>query len=154
MNILVVFATNSGATDVASQLIVDELTQKGTTVTRKEVRDVNVDELPTYDLVVLGSPSWDFEGKEGWPHEDFLPFMETVKTKSFDGKKFAVFGLGDSSYTHFCGAVEHLEETVKAAKGTLVVPSLKIDGFYFKQDENSAKAKTWADEVAKAVMGA
>jgi flavodoxin len=138
---------------MVSQLVEQTLSEQGMQVTRKEVSQTNPDEFGNFDLVVLGSPSWDFEDKEGWPHEDYLPFMEQAKQKSFEGKKFAVFGLGDSSYTQFCGAVAHLEELVKAMKGALITESLKIDGFYFKQEENSEAAKTWAAGVAKAASG-
>lgn len=132
---------------MVSQIVEEVFTQNSHTVTRKEVSQTQPDELGNYDLVVLGSPSWDFEDKEGWPHEDYLPFMEQVKGKSFEGKKFAVFGLGDSSYTHFCGAVEHLENIVKEAKGTLVSDSLRIDGFYFNQEQNSEKTREWAKAI-------
>ena len=145
MNILLVYATNSGTTMTTAQTVSDKLTAKGHQVTMKEVRDAVVEDFSSPEVVVIGSPSWDFEGHEGMPHEDWLPLMEKLKTMTFENKPFAIFGLGDSSYKHFCGAVDHLEELVKTIKGTLTVPSLRIDKFYSDQTGNMDKINAWAD---------
>lgn len=151
MNILILYATNSGATDIVSQIVGDTLTAQGHTVTRKQVHESSPDDLGQFDAIVLGSPSWDFDGKEGQPHEDYFPFMEKLGDKTFENKPFAVFGLGDSSYTVFCGAVEHLEALVAKLKGKKAVESLKIDGFYYKQDIHTEATKAWAEQLAKAL---
>lgn len=151
MNILLVYATNSGTTMTTAQTVADKLTGKGHTVTMKEVRDVTMEEFSPPDAIVVGSPSWDFEGHEGMPHEDWLPLMEKLKTVNLENKPFAVFGLGDSSYKHFCGAVDHMEELVKTMKGKLIVPSLRIDKFYSDQTGNMDKIIAWADSLIGAL---
>lgn len=151
MNILLVYATNSGTTMTAAQTIHDALASKGHTVTMKEARDATLEDFDSAPAVIVGSPSWDFEGNEGMPHEDWLPLMEKLKTKTFDNKSFAVFGLGDSSYKHFCGAVDHLEEMVKTVKGKLIVPSLRVDKFYSDQTGNMDKINVWITSVTAAL---
>lgn len=151
MNVLLIYATNSGTTMTAAQTISDELTKGGHTVTMKEVRDTKPEDLTAPEAILLGSPSWDFEGHEGMPHEDYLPLMEQLKTKTFENKPFAVFGMGDSSYKHFCGAVDHLEELVKTMKGKLATPSLRIDKFYSDQTANMEKITAWANQAASAL---
>ncbi len=153
MNVLLVFATNSGTTMTTAQTINDKLVAAGHQVTMKEARDATPEEFGAPQAVVIGSPSWDFEGHEGMPHEDWLPLMEKLKTMSFENKPFAIFGLGDSSYKHFCGAVDHLEELVKTMKGKLVVPSLRIDKFYSDQTGNMDKINAWADQLVAALKG-
>ena len=151
MNVLIVYATNSGTTMTAAQTINDKLVAKGHAVTLKEVRDTVPEDFNAPQAILLGSPSWDFEGKEGMPHEDWLPLMEKLKTTTQENKPFAVFGLGDSSYKHFCGAVDHMEELVTAMKGKLVIPSLRIDKFYSDQTGNMDKINAWADSVIAAL---
>lgn len=151
MNILIVYATNSGTTMTAAQTISDKLTGKGHQVTMKEARDATPEDFNTPQAILLGSPSWDFEGKEGMPHEDWIPLMEKLKTVTQENKPFAVFGLGDSSYKHFCGAVEHLDELVKTMKGKLALPSLKVDKFYSDQTGNMEKINKWADDLIAAL---
>ncbi|MBI2405362.1 flavodoxin domain-containing protein [Candidatus Gottesmanbacteria bacterium] len=147
MNILVAYATNSGGTAEAAQIVTDTLTTQSHTVTLKRITDVNPDALSTFDVILFGSPSWDYKDQEGVPHEDFIAFMEKMKGKTMS-KPFAIFGLGDRSYPHFCGAVEHLEAFVKTIGGTLVGPSLRIDGFYTKPG-NRETVQKWAQQIIR-----
>lgn len=149
MKVLVVFATNSGGTQLASDLLKETLSKNSHEVVVKEVRETNADEFSAFDLIVFASPSWDYEGLEGQPHPDYRQFMENSKGKTYNGKKFAVLGLGDSSYTYFCGAVDHLEKFVKEIGGNLIVESLKIDGFYLDQSGNTEKIQKWAENLSQ-----
>lgn len=144
MQILLVYATNSGTTMMTAQAVTDKLTGAGHQVTMKQALETTPDDLRNAHAVIFGSPSWDFDGKEGMPHEDYMPLIEKLKRQAFEGKPFAVFGLGDSSYTHFCGAVDHLEELIKTIKGILVVPSLKIDKYFSDQTKHMETINSWA----------
>lgn len=151
MKILLIYATNSGGTYLASQIIEEVLTHHNHDVTGKNVREINPDELNDYQVIILGSPSWDYQGKQGQPHEDYLPLLEHIRGKAFPEKLFAIYGLGDSSYTYFCGAVNHLEEVVKQMQGKLLVPSLRVDGFYFAEAKNAQLIRDWAEHLANSV---
>lgn len=94
-------------------------------------------------LLFFASPSWRTRKGDGQPHEFFLDFIDQMEGKSFANKKFAVFGLGDTAYTHFCGAVDVLESFVTSLGGILVSPSLRVDGFYFDQKNNEQKLEQW-----------
>lgn len=146
MNILLVYATNSGGTAAAAQMIADALTAKGHTVTVKEAKDAKTDDLINAGFVILGSPSWDYNDMEGQPLPEMAEFIDRCKDIQLEGKPFAVFGLGDSSYTYFCGAVTYLEAFVKRTKGRLVLPSLKVDGFYMRPEAGEQITK-WAEEL-------
>lgn len=148
MNILIVYATNSGGTQHVANVIADVLQGGQHTVTVQQVRDTKPDQLSQYDAIVFGSPSWDYNGKEGQLHEEMRSFVEGAAGISLEGKKVAVFGLGDSSYMYFTGAVDHLENFVAHCHTSLLVPSLRIDGFYFDLDTNKQRAKEWAQDLA------
>lgn len=145
MNILLVFATNSGGTEMAAQLITQQLTNH--TVTMKRAVEATLEDVQQAECVILGSPSWDYAGKEGQPHDDFHAFQGKLASAQFDGKKFAVFGLGDTSYKHFCGAVDELETWISGWKGTLVVPSLRIDKFFYQQAEATEAINSWCQKL-------
>lgn len=150
MNILLVFATNSGTTQTVAQMITDALTKSGHTVTLKEARATTPEDFAGPQMVLLGSPSWDFDGHEGYPHEDLLALMDKMKTTNV-AKPFAIFGLGDSSYKYFCGAVDHMETFVKNVQGTLAVPSLKIDKYYSDIEANNGKITTWVTSLTDTI---
>lgn len=150
MNILLVFATNSGTTQTVAQIIADALTAGGHAVTVKEARSTTPEDFTSPQAVILGSPSWDFDGNEGFPHEDLLSLMDKMKAVTV-AKPFAVFGLGDSSYKFYNGAVDHLEEFVKNIGGTLVTPSLKIDKYYSDIEGNNTKINVWLEELKKKI---
>ncbi len=148
MNILLVYATNSGSTASAAQIIADTLTGLGHTVSTKEARDTSPEAVVEAPFFLLGSPSWDQNGMEGQPLPEMEEFIARCKDITISGKSCAVFGLGDSSYTYFCGAVTYLEAFIKRTGGNLVVPSLKIDGFYMKPDAGEI-IKKWANALAE-----
>jgi len=62
MNILLVYATNSGGTQLASQIVQEHLMSQNLQVTMKEVRDTQPEELTDADAVILASSTWDYEG--------------------------------------------------------------------------------------------
>lgn len=152
MNILLVYATNSGGTLMASQTVSELLTQKGHTVTLKEAAETTPEEVSQAAFVLLASPSWDFENAEGMPHEHFVPLMKGLEGKTLEGKPFAILGLGDRSYAKFCGAVDEFEKWVANIKGKLAVPSLRIDGYFYDQSGNTQKITDWTNQLASSFV--
>lgn len=150
MKMLLAYATYSSGTDLASQLVASTISEKDIAVDRKEIREVEPETLKNYDYIVFATPSWRTRKGDGQPHEFFLDFMDkTDKTDKadFNGLKFAIFGLGDTAYTHFGGAVDELTKFVKERGGVIVVQPLKIDGFYFNQHENEKILVDWANAL-------
>lgn len=148
MRILVTYATNSSSTKTVSNIISEILVKNTHTVTHKDIREIANEELPKYDLLIFGSPSWNYNKLEGQPHEFFTKFMTENADLHLPEKKFAIFGLGDTAYMNFCGAVIHLEEFVAKIGGVLMAPSLKIDGFYFHENENRDKVISWTQNLS------
>ncbi len=146
MDTLLIYATNSGGTAQAAQMIADILTSKGHTVTVKEAKNAGPTDITAAPFVIMGSPSWDYNGMDGQPLPEMVELIDRCKDIQLEGKPCAVFGLGDSNYTYFCGAVTYLEAFIKRAKGTLVLPSLKVDGFYMRPEAGEHITK-WADEL-------
>lgn len=147
MNILIAYATYSGGTQAACEFLTQIFTSAGHQVTMKMINEVGLEDTLSYDLRVFATPTWDYEGKEGQPHQDFITWMQNNNGKKFSGKASVVLGLGDSSYAHFCGAVPIVEDFIKSAGGILKTESLMIDGYLFNMDANNEKIKEWATKV-------
>ena len=133
---------------MASQTVSEILTQKGHSVTLKEAVEAKPEDVVSAQLVIFASPSWDYADKEGMPHEHFFPLMSGLEGKPLENKPFALLGLGDKSYAHFCGGVDHFEQFVTKVKGKLAVPSLRVDGYFFDQAGNTQKITDWANQLA------
>lgn len=149
MNIGIFYATYSGGTQVATDFLATDLKTAGHTVDLKPIAETTFDDLLKYDLRIFASPSWDNESEEGQPHIDFINFIKANGGKSFAGKPCAIFGLGDISYGHFCGAVDHLQEFVKKSGGKLDIESLRIDNYMIDIDGYNKKLSDWAKTFIK-----
>jgi len=97
-----------------------------------------------YDLYLLGCSTWGEDEIE--LQDDFQPFFQEMAAPlTLDGKCYAVFGCGDSSYTYFCGAVDEIETRVQKLGAALVTPSLRIDG-----EPEEEEIREWVQDVTNA----
>lgn len=150
MNVLIVYATYSGGTEQGTQVIAEALKEKKYSVTIKRADSASVDEFKDYDLVILGSPSWlDLDYKNGRPHQYMIELMDKAGDVKTPKTKYAIFGMGDTNYAWFCGAVDYLQDFVKQLGGQLAYDSLRIDGFYFDEEKNREKIEKWAASLSK-----
>jgi len=153
MNILLLYATYSGGTLTASHVLTEKLSSHGHSVTMQDVHEQVPEILDGHDLVILASPSWEFEGKDGHPHIFYMEFMKKAQEKTMQGSKFAVMGLGDTAYPNFCGVVKHLEEFIQKLQGEKIIDSLRIDGYFYSEEEHNNHIHAWADELSAKLQG-
>lgn len=148
MNILLLYATNSGSTEMAANEIVGHL--NGHSVTMKRITEATNEDIRNAEMVILGSPSWDHDNKEGQPHDDFFSWKEQLDTSVFSGKKIAIFGCGDSSYQIFCGAVDELTRWMQEWGATLSVEPLRMDKYYYQLAQNQELISEWVKKFPSA----
>lgn len=144
---IVVYASETGNMESVAEEVVKGLKEAGLDVTLKNVEDSDVKELSGYDLVLLASSTWGDEEKE--LHVSMVDFYENLNDIDFSGKPAAAFGCGDSEYTHFCGAVDLLEERLDE-KGANLLHGLgegfRVDGD--PDEEVFENANEWGKEIA------
>lgn len=144
---LIVYGSTTGNTEMAARMISEILEEEGILVTVKNVADATVAELGNdYDITLLGVSTWGEDEIEF--QEDFEPFFEKMDSAKLQGKKVALFGCGDSSYEHFCGAVDELESKMEELEADVVTISLRIDG---DVDDAANEIKDWAKTIAESV---
>ncbi len=148
---ILIYGTNSSNTYSTGCLAAEELKASGFEVQVLSAAEATPADLEPSDLVIFGSCTWskpspDGHELQGQLQELFERFAESLKGKQFPGKKFAVFGLGDSRYVKFCAAADSLEQLVKDIGGTQVGSSLRVDGMPHGQEET---IKAWARSIAQ-----
>lgn len=125
--VLIIFGSTTGNTEEMAGMIEKQLEQADFETEVKEVSEASVADLTAeHDLLLLGCPAYGDDEIE--LQEDFADFYEQLDGVQLNGKPFAVFAPGDSSYEHFCGSVDMLEEKMTELGGKMVNDGLKIDG--------------------------
>ena len=128
-------------------MIEEILNENGIDTEVKDVADTPVTELSgEHDLILMGCPAYGDEEIE--LQEDFVDFYEKMNGIALDGKSFAVFAPGDSSYEYFFGSVDVLEKMEKKLGGVIVEEGLKIDG---DPHDSSSEIQEWITNLVKQI---
>ncbi len=137
---IIVYGSNTGNTEILAGALSEELNTRFD-VTTRNVIEVRPEEILDYDLIVLGSSTWN----EGELQDDFQYFYDEMDEVDLTGKRVAVFGPGDSSWDEYCRAVDILEEKSIELKADLVTTGFKWDGDI---DETAIKEiKKWGSQL-------
>lgn len=150
MKCTLLYGTLSGSTMTAAGIVSDVLTAAGHQVDSVMVDGATKDQIKDSQVIILGSPSWEDEGKDGQPLPDMTKFLKSLTAEDLAGKKVAIFGLGDTSYQHFCGAVDVMTELLKTNGAAPVVEPVRIDRYYSLPD-NENKIRAWTEGLAKSL---
>ncbi|PIY80466.1 MAG: hypothetical protein COY80_02805 [Candidatus Pacebacteria bacterium CG_4_10_14_0_8_um_filter_42_14] len=148
MTVSIIYATYSNSTSMASEVLKQALEAAGHVVAMNMAFEATPELIKPADLIVLASPSWDFNDEEGQPHEDFFNFFEKMPKEVFKGKKCALLGLGDKNYNKFCGAVD-VFRTQLEERDAKIIGELRLDQYYLNEAQCVESIKSWAGEITK-----
>ena len=124
---LIIYGSTTGNTEDMAGMVRKELEQLDFEAEVKDVTTAAVEDLTgDENLLLLGCPAYGDDEIE--LQEDFADFYEKLNGVKLEGKPFAVFAPGDTSYEHFCGSVDLLEEKMTELGGKQVTYGLKVDG--------------------------
>lgn len=143
-NAIVIYGSETGNTESVAEEIAAGLGDENFEVTLKNVIESSVEELSNHDLILLGSSTWGDEEKE--LQSDMVDFYEELERINLSGKPAAAFGCGDRDYTHFCGAVDLLEERLEQIGANLLDEGFRVDG---EPDQDIIDdTRDWARQIA------
>ncbi len=126
MKTLIAYGSTTGNTEFVARIAEKLLLDAGHDVTIEEADELTPKGLCNdFDLVLFGCSSWGEEEIE--LQDSFIDLFDNFDNIGANGKKTAVFGCGDRSYEHFCGAVDAIEGKLNSM-GADVLDTLKIDG--------------------------
>lgn len=108
-----------GSTTDTTRRVAEEIA-KALKVKTEDIHDVAhsfPSELGKYDLLVLGTPTYGV----GELQDDWYDFIAGAEVLDLSGKKIALFGTGDVSFTDtFCNAVGELYDRMRNTGATFV----------------------------------
>uniref|UniRef100_A0A7S1XK27 Flavodoxin-like domain-containing protein n=2 Tax=Phaeomonas parva TaxID=124430 RepID=A0A7S1XK27_9STRA len=164
------YSTSTGNTETVGGYIFDAAKAAGVDVSElTEVGDAANDAVEGFDGLIVGAPTWHTgadEERSGTTWDDWL--YKTLPNLNLDGKKVAVFGVGDQqSYCdNYCDAAGELYDQFKAA-GCTIVGMTSTDGYEHTEskaevdgkfvgmmfdedneyDKSEGRAKEWIDQL-------
>lgn len=121
--IIIVYASMTGNTEEMAKLVGKGIEETGVSLTVRELPKADVKELEEYDGIILGSYTYG----DGDLADEFMDFYDDMESLDLTGKMAAVFGSGDTSYEHFCKAVDILSEKLTELGAILTQEGLKIE---------------------------
>ena len=144
---LILFGSTTGNTEDMANTIKQALEEAGFEAEVKNVTDAAAEDLTAnHDLLLLGCPAYGDDTVE--LQEDFQEFLDRLGDIDLHGKKIGIFAPGDSSYEHFCGSVDLLENRMNEFGGELAVDGLKVDG---DPADSGEEIRQWAGQAALAL---
>lgn len=136
-----VFGTVYGSAQFVAETLADELTALGYQPRLWQAHELSAFTPEAGLLIVVSSTT----GSGDLP-DDILPWYFRLKSQApyLPSLNYSVIGLGDSSYTDFCGAGEKLNELFAELGARAVLPLLRIDAMETMEPET--EAKTWLSQ--------
>ncbi|CAN5206564.1 hypothetical protein BH09PAT1_BH09PAT1_2420 [soil metagenome] len=148
MNICIVYDTYSSSTETVVGIVDIYLKEKNYTVTIKRMRDgAAIADLKNTDLTIFATPSWFERKQEGQPHSSFLHFIDSAQNESFSGMRYALIGLGDSTYARFCNGIVELGKFLEQHNGAQIGETLKLDSFFFDEKRQTERLAEWLEQL-------
>ncbi len=144
--VLVVYESKHGNTKLAAEKIIEGMSEvKDIEVSLYEIKEVNLTNVPNYDVILIGSPN-----HFGGPTRSIKKFIDSFEKINLNGKLFAVFDtyLGKD----YEKAVNKMENKVneKVLGSRLVTPGLSIRVQGMKgpiQEEEFLKCKEFGRKI-------
>lgn len=161
---IVYYSTSTGNTETVAQYIAD-----AAEASMEDIGDASEDEVKSYDSLIVGAPTWHTgadEQRSGTSWDDFL--YDTLPNIEMEGKKVAVFGMGDQEGygDNYCDAAGELYDLFEA-KGCKMFGLTSTDGYNHVEskaerdgkfcglmcdednqyDMSEDRAKAWVDQL-------
>lgn len=144
MKIAIAFATMTGNTLECATEIQTYLKSKQIDSTLFDLFKAKAEELKGFDLVFIGSSTYDDGGLNIIAKQFFDSIEETF---DFNKEKFAIFALGDSWYPDFATSGEAKKDKLIKLNATVLTPIHIIDGMI--TDDIKSKIIEWVNNILK-----
>eukprot|EP00560_Eucampia_antarctica_P008681 CAMPEP_0197826204 /NCGR_PEP_ID=MMETSP1437-20131217/3187_1 /TAXON_ID=49252 ORGANISM="Eucampia antarctica, Strain CCMP1452" /NCGR_SAMPLE_ID=MMETSP1437 /ASSEMBLY_ACC=CAM_ASM_001096 /LENGTH=194 /DNA_ID=CAMNT_0043426539 /DNA_START=197 /DNA_END=778 /DNA_ORIENTATION=+ len=123
---IVYYSTSTGNTETVAGYI-----SEAAGASMEDIGDASEDEVKGYDSLIVGAPTWHTgadEQRSGTAWDDFL--YDTLPNIDMEGKKVAVFGMGDQEGygDNYCDAAGELYDLFEA-KGCKMFGLTSTEGY-------------------------
>src|SRR5690625_2906425 len=131
--VLMAYASQSGNTEIITDIIAHQLDELGHDVVIKsfDFDTIDMDSLQEYDAVLVGTYTWD-DGELPYEVEDFYIDLEDT---DISGLLFGAYGSADSFYDTYGLAIDLVADRAENFGANVIDERLKIDLDPDREDE-------------------
>jgi len=135
---VVYYSTSTGNTETVAGYIAE-----AAGVSSEDIGDASPDEVTGFDSLIVGAPTWNTgadEQRSGTSWDDFL--YQTLPDLDVEGKKIAVFGVGDQEQynDNYCDAAGELYDLFEA-KGCKMFGLTSTEGYVHSESKADRDGK-------------
>ncbi|WP_194756551.1 flavodoxin domain-containing protein [Aliidiomarina indica] len=140
MHFHILIGTTSGNTEYLADAVSQALISEGHTTTLHDQPDLT--EVPTENALWLCCMATHGAGEYA---DSIYPFMQSLSDQrpALEGVRYALIGIGDSSYDTFCQAAQDADALFSGLGATRICDSLTID--MLNDLDPEANAVKWLD---------
>lgn len=143
MKVLIVYGSTTGNTAGIAEALGERMSAAGLETTVLNAAEATAEGLCNgYDAALFGCSAWGTDEVE--MQDDFNTLFEDFDAIGVSGKKAACFASGDSSFEHFCGAVDVIEDRLAALGAVIMEEGLKVEGDYAGSRDD---VDGWCDRI-------
>lgn len=137
-SIALIYGTDTNNTEEIGTKIVKQWQELGVEVEMHNVKDIEIELLEHYEMLILGIPTWDFGGIQS----DWEDLGDALSELSLADKTIAIYGLGDQfGYgDYFVDAMGWLYEKLKPTQATFI-GEWPTEGYDFEASRACIKDK-------------
>lgn len=136
MQVTILYGSSTGATQNVAEMIAQNLEAESTLI---DVANANISNLQSAQNIILGTSTWG----EGNLQDDWESFLPQLKEVNWEGKKVALFGLGDQEtyYDSFADGLGILFETLKEQGAQIIGDGQDVDEYDFGESRAVVNGK-------------
>ncbi|MEK0082732.1 assimilatory sulfite reductase (NADPH) flavoprotein subunit [Benzoatithermus flavus] len=138
--VTILYASETGNAASLAKKLNERAKAKGLATKLLDIADYRVKDLKGERFLVVVT-STQGEGEPPTSAADFYEFLHGRKAPRLEGLKFAVLGLGDSTYEHFCQTGKDIDTRLEALGAVRMVERVDCDVDY------EAPATGWIDRL-------
>lgn len=123
-SVLVVYASLTGNTEAAAEIIEEAFKKMDVEVELVESIFADPEDFLTADIAIVGTYTY---GTDADLPDEIVDFYEELAEVNLKGKIYGTFGSGDTFYDKYCKSVDDFNEQFEGTGATKGAESVKID---------------------------
>lgn len=139
-SLTILFGSQTGNARHVAEALAKQAQGKGIVANVVDMAEYKTTQLKNEQYLVIVTSTYG----EGEPPENAIGlhnFLFSKKAPKLPGLKYAVLGLGDTSYEFFCKTAQDFDQRLTELGGTSVLPRVDLDVDY------QAQADSWSNEL-------